>query len=191
MNNHYKKQNTIILSIQYAFIFILLFWVIAFFQILGFNFSSFGILPRTQSGLIGIITAPFIHANTQHLIANSLPFFALSLLLFLFYHKKSLIYLMSIWITSGTLTWLIGRASSHIGANGIIYGLISFLIIGGILSWKRKLILVSVVVFFLYSSLIWGIFPSEKNVSWEGHLSGAISGVLWAFVYKRQLKEHH
>lgn len=191
MNTRYKKQNTFVLSLQYAFIFILLFWAIAFLQILGFNFSSYGILPRTQTGLIGIFTAPFIHANIQHLSANSLPFFVLSLLLFLFYHKNAPIYFISIWITSGILTWLIGRASWHIGASGIIYGLMSFLIIGGILSWKSKLVLVSIIVFFLYSGLIWGIFPGEREVSWEGHLSGAIGGVLWAFVYKNQLKRYN
>lgn len=183
------KNNQTIIALKYASLFIVLFWIIQLIQIIGFELNTFGILPRTKSGTIGILTSPLVHGSMNHLIANTIPFFILSFLLFLSHKKMSILYLILIWISTGFLTWLIGRTAWHIGASGVIYGMASFLVVSGILSYKWKLILVSVIVSILYSQLIWGLFPSERSVSWEGHLSGAISGVLWALVYKNKLRD--
>ena len=97
-------------------------------------------------------------------------------------------YLILLWVTTGILTWIIGRPAWHIGASGIIYALASFLVFGGIMSQNVKLILLSVLVAFMYSGLVWGVFPQDEQVSWEGHLSGAISGILWAYLCRKSLR---
>lgn len=182
-----RKENTVLISLKYTIVFIILFWVIGLLQIIGFEFYTYGILPRTKVGLIGIISSPLVHGNIHHLIANKIPFFILNFLLFLSHPQKASLYLFLIWITTGFLTWIVGRESWHIGASGIIYGLTSFLITNGILSKNLKLILISIIVFGLYYRFIWGIFPIERGVSGEGHLAGLISGIIWAFVYKKKI----
>ncbi|MDL2214684.1 rhomboid family intramembrane serine protease [Dysgonomonas sp. OttesenSCG-928-M03] len=183
-----RKNNQIVSSLKYSFVFIVIFWIVEVIQILGFDFADYGILPRQTIGLTGIITSPFIHGDLQHLIANTIPFFVLSFLLFLFYKRRAGVFLVLIWLTTGILTWIIGRTAWHIGASGVIYGLASFLVFGGILSRNWKLIFVSILVLILYSSLVWGIFPGDARISWEGHLSGAISGLIWAVIYKKILR---
>ncbi|MDU1903418.1 MAG: rhomboid family intramembrane serine protease [Dysgonomonas sp.] len=183
-----NKKNPVFVSLKYSFTFIVIFWVVELIQILGADFASFGIFPRATVGLMGILTAPFVHGDIQHLIANTLPFFVLSFLLFLFYKKRAAYFLVLIWLFTGVLTWLIGRSAWHIGASGVIYGLASFLVFGGIISHNWKLILVSVIVLILYSGMAWGIFPGDARISWEGHLSGAISGIILAFMFKKVLR---
>lgn len=186
--SYYKKSNPITNSLKYAFLFIAIFWIVELIQSIGFDLVPYGIYPRQTVGLVGILTSPFIHGDVQHLMSNSIPFFILSFLLFFFYKKKAIGYLSLIWITSGLFTWIIGRESWHIGASGVIYGMITFLVLGGILSRKWWLILVSIVVSILYSGIIWGIFPGEAGISWEGHLSGAVSGIIWAVLNKKSLR---
>lgn len=186
--NYNKTNNGILSALKYSSFFIVIFWLIELLQIIGIDFSTYGIYPRENMGLTGIITSPFIHGDLKHLMSNTIPFFILSFLLFLFYKRKATLFLISIWLTTGILTWIIGRESWHIGASGIIYGLVTFLVLGGILSRKWFLILVSIIVSVLYSSIMWGIFPSEREISWEGHLSGAISGIVWAIVYRKKLR---
>lgn len=183
-----EKKDYIIMSLKLSLTFIIIFWIIEVVQLVGFDLSAFGILPRTEAGLLGILTSPFIHGGIQHLIANSAPFFLLSFLLFLFYKKKAFSVFILIWLTTGLLTWLIGRMAWHIGASGIIYGLASFLVFGGIFSCRWKLLVPAILVIALYSGLILGIFPNDPQISWEGHLSGAISGLVWAIAYRKSLR---
>lgn len=182
------KKNSILQALKYSFILVLIFWIVEIIQYLRFDLSYLGIFPRSISGAIGIFTAPFIHGSWEHLIANTIPFFVLSSMLFVFYKRYAGLYFFLLWITTGILTWIIGRASWHIGASGIIYALTSFLVFGGIMSRNAKLILLSVLVVFLYSGMIWGIFPQDERVSWEGHLSGAVSGILWAYLCRKSLR---
>jgi len=188
MGKQEKKTSHIITSLKMSFTFILIFWIIEVLQMIGFSFSGFGILPRTKAGLLGILTSPFLHGGIEHLIANTIPFFLLSFLLFLFYKKRAFAIIILIWLTTGLLTWLIGRMAWHIGASGIIYGLASFLVFGGILSRSIKLLIPAILVIVLYSGLVLGIFPNDPQVSWEGHLSGAISGLIWAIAYRKTLR---
>lgn len=185
MKESYKN---IKISLEYSVAFLVIFWIIQIVvYVTGINLSNFGIYPRSTDGLLGILTSPFIHGNPQHLIANSIPFGILSTLLFFFYRKKSILIFILIWITAGIFTWVIGRVAWHIGASSIIYGMASFLFFGGIMSKKIKLIIVSVIVMLAYSGLVWGIFPSDGQISWEGHLSGAIGGFIWAYLFRKSL----
>lgn len=150
------------------------------------DFSQFGTDPRTLKGLLGIITTPFIHSNVEHLMGNIIPLFVLTFALFYFYRGIALISFALMWICSGLLLWLIGRDSYHIGASGIIYVLVFFLFFSGIFRRYVPLIAISAIVVFLYGSYIWGIFPwiTKPEISWEGHLSGALTGIVFAVIFR-------
>lgn len=153
-----------------------------------FNISlvHFGVYPRTIHGLIGIITYPFIHANWPHLFNNSTAIFILGSMLFYFYRPVALKSLLWIYLMSGLWLWIGGRESYHIGASGVIYGLFGFLFVSGLLRKHLKLMALSLLVVFLYGSLVWGILPIDHSMSFEGHLFGLIAGVLIALVYRKQ-----
>ncbi len=184
-----ESFNQLKIALKYSLSFIVIFWFIMLVEYFtGLNLNSLGVFPRTTNGLFpGVITAPLIHADFQHLMANTFPFGVLCSFFFFFYRKKTLLLFILIWITTGLFTWIIGRGAWHIGASTIIYALASFLVFGGIMSRKFTLILASIIVILIYSGLIWGIFPSDERVSWEGHLSGAVSGVLWAYLFRKEL----
>lgn len=166
---------------------ILIIWLIYFIEIkFGFNFNKFGILPRDFKGLRGILFSPFIHSNTSHLFNNSVPLFVLLASLLYFYRDISIKVLLYGIFLSGLLSWTIGRESYHIGASGLIYLLFSFIFFSGIIRKHYRLIAMSLIIIFLYGSMIWLILPTEDRISWEGHLSGFIIGLLLAFIYKNK-----
>lgn len=150
------------------------------------NINHWGIHPRSLFGLFGILTAPLLHANLYHIISNTIPLFILSFLVFEYYKKHSFTIIVFIIVAGGALTWLFARNANHIGASGLIYGLASFIIYSGFLRKDIKLIIISVVTLMLYGGLFWGLFPSRHMyISWEGHLFGALAGlVISRLLYK-------
>jgi len=148
-----------------------------------------GIYPRTLSGLLGILTEPLVHASAKHLFSNSIPLLALSWCLFYFYRDTGYTVFPTLWIFQGLMTWCIGRDSFHIGASGVIYGLAFFLFFSGIIRRYIPLMTISILVAFLYGSMVWYMMPAvelfEDNISWEGHLSGAVSGFVCAFAFRK------
>jgi len=152
----------------------------------GMQLNVFGIRPRTTIGLVGIICSPFLHANAAHVTANCSALLVLLFLLFLNRKYRAEETLLLIWFGSGLGTWLIGRSSYggkpevHIGASSIIYGLIVYLIAAGWWMKGWRPVVAALVVLFLYAGAIYGIWPSNSHVSWEGHLSGVIAGWLVA-----------
>ena len=148
--------------------------------------TKFGIVPRTIDGLIGVFTAPFLHHGIWHLVSNTIPLIVLLTVLNHFYPKKTISVVLFTVLSGGILVWIFARKANHIGASGLIYGLVAFLITNGFLERKSVPILVSIAVALVYGGLIWGIFPSlRSHISWEGHLFGAVSGVLIAFLLKK------
>ncbi len=154
----------------------------------GISFANFGNYPLDTKGLYGILLMPFLHGSWEHLMANSVSFLVLSWALFYFYSNVSARVLLGIWILSGIWVWFGGRPSWHIGASGVVYGLSSFLFFSGVIRKDSRLAALSLIVAFLYGSLIWGVFPDffpkEKHISWEGHLGGAIAGIIMAIYYR-------
>ncbi|EAR12548.1 hypothetical protein PI23P_07980 [Polaribacter irgensii 23-P] len=147
--------------------------------------AKFGIVPRTTHGLIGIFTAPFLHSGIRHLLSNTVPLITLLIILNTVYPTKTVAVFLFITITGGLLVWIFGRNANHIGASGLIYGLVAFLVVNGILEKKYIPIFISIAVGAVYGGLLWGIFPSVRSyISWEGHLFGAVAGVLIAFLLK-------
>lgn len=152
---------------------------------LGLGLARFGLRPRHFEGLLGVITAPLLHNGAEHLFSNTLPLLiSLTTILYL-YPRAAMRVIPLIWLGSGLLAWWIGRPSLHFGASGFVYGLLAFVFISGILRLDMRSVAVSVMVWFLYGSMIWGVLPIRPNMSWELHLSGAILGVALAIAYRR------
>ena len=175
--------------IGYPILFVLIIWIVFWVEIrFGLDFNNFGIRPRTFEGLRGILFSPFIHGDIKHLFNNSIPLLVLSTALFYFYNNISWKILLFGILLTGLLTWGIGRPSNHIGASGVIYLLASFLFFKGIFSKYYRLIALSLIVVFLYGGLLWFVVPVEPGISWEGHLSGLITGFLFALIYKEKIE---
>lgn len=151
------------------------------------NLYEYGVFPRKFEGLLGILTSPFIHstANYSHLLNNSLPMFILTWLLFYSYRTVAGKVFIFIYLATGILVWLFGRESYHIGMSGVIYGLTSFLIVSGFFRKNMRIAGISLLVIFLYGSLIWGVMPLDPSISWEGHFFGFLSGMIMAGVYRK------
>ncbi len=172
------------------FILLGIIWLIALVEFIsGESLSFLGVLPRQLSGLPGIIFMPFVHGGWNHLLSNSFPLFFLSLAVFYLHRDLGYKSMAIIWISAGALTWIIARSSYHIGASGVIYGLATYLFFSGILSKDYRLWAFSLLISFLYGSLVWGIFPFDPQVSHEGHAAGAISGLGTALLFRKQLPE--
>lgn len=158
-------------------------------MISGFSLSWLGIMPLQAKGLPGILFAPLLHADLAHLTANSTPMFFLGAALFYFYRKNAWSILGLAWIVTGAWVWLMARGNSyHIGASGVVYALAAFHFTGGVLRKEPRLMAFSLLVIFLYGSMVWGIFPEffpKKNISWESHLMGGIAGVVLAFYFRQ------
>lgn len=179
-------------SLLFPAIFVFIFWMIEIIeQTTGMSFVRFGIYPLHLKGLYGIVLSPFIHSNFNHLISNSIPFFILTFVLIYFYRKISYRIFFQMFIFSGLCVWLSGREAWHIGASGVIYALAAFHFVSGIIRNDIRLLTISVVVVFLYGGLVWGMFPINPDISWEGHLWGAISGVILAIYYRKYIIRRH
>jgi membrane associated rhomboid family serine protease len=183
MNNNFNYYTGVI---GYPILFVILIWLIFWVEFrFNVDLKSFGIQPRKIEGISGIIFSPFLHSSLEHLFNNSIPLFLFSSAIFFFYRTISWkIIFLGIFL-SGLLTWIIGRDSTHIGASGLIYVLISFIFFKGIISKNFNLMALSLIVVFIYGGTIWYIFPIKNNMSWEGHLSGFMIGILLALLFKK------
>lgn len=165
--------------------FIFLFWMVFLLEIsLNISLSEYGLRPREISQWFGVLTMPFLHGGFEHIIANTTSFIVLGSLLFYFYNDDAIQIFVWSYILSGILTWIIGRDSIHIGASAMIYAFAGYLFTAGVLSKNIRHMAIALIVVFLYGSMIWGIFPMNNNVSWEGHLSGFAAGIGLAFMYR-------
>jgi membrane associated rhomboid family serine protease len=182
-DNQFKYSNSVI-ALPLFFVWIL--WFVYWLQIkFDFDFDENGILPRTFSGLQGIIYSPFIHADINHLYNNSIPLLILLAALRFFYSKQSFAVIGYGILFSGFITWVIGRENYHIGASGLIYVLVSFIFFKGIQTKYYRLVALSLTVVMVYGGLVWYIFPKvDEQISWEGHLAGLITGFALSLFYK-------
>ena len=146
-------------SLIYPALLLIGMWVVKIIEVTGnVSFVQLGVLPLKAEGLIGIITAPFIHENFEHLISNSIPFFLLTLTLFYFYKGIAGRVFLLIWLIEGVCVWFSGRDAYHIGASGIVYGLASFLFFSGVIRRDSRLAAITLIIAFLYGSIVSGIF---------------------------------
>ena len=181
-----RARSSFRLALRIALVAVAVLWAIFLLDaVLGLRLGRFGLRPGSVPGLIGIFSAPLLHGSLQHLLSNSVPLLiSLTAVLYL-YPASSLRVIPSIWLGSGAIAWLIGRPSLHFGASGLIYGLLAFIFVSGILRRDVRSVSVSLMVGFLYGSMVWGVLPIRPHMSWEMHLAGALTGVVLAFVYRR------
>ena len=186
-SRYFKFSLSMLLAPMFA---VLAIWTVFWLELrLGVNFNEYGIYPRKLLGLQGVLFSPFIHGSVEHLYNNTIPLAILTLTLVYFYQRNALKVLCYGIIITGILTWLIGRPSFHIGASGIIYVLVSFVFFKGVFTKYYRLIALSLAIVFIYGSMLWYIFPIEEGISWEGHLSGFITGLILAKFIKTTIPE--
>ena len=181
-----KSNRTIIGSSIVPFRLVFLMWLVYALDFLyGFDIKFLGIYPRSTEGLAGILFAPILHGNLQHLISNTMPLLFLGGTLFYYYSAIANRIFVACYFGTNILVWLFARSSYHIGASGVVYALAAFLISYGFF-WRDFLsLIIAGVVLLVYGSIFYGVVPTDSDISWESHLFGAIIGVTFASFYKK------
>ncbi len=172
-------------SIKLILVYLLLIWG-SYFASLVLPLQQFGLVPRTQHGLLGIIFTPFLHGSLAHLISNSISFIIFAVMLAILEGNKMFAKVMLMILIGGILTWLMARNATHIGASGLIFSLWGYLLLSGWFSRKLKYIVVSIMLMSFYSGMIFGVLPGKTGISWESHLFGFIAGILVSWFYHRK-----
>lgn len=182
---HSSEKRQILNALMMTFVYLFICWLLYFLQWdMGPDLRQYGVRPREIEGLIGVLLSPFLHANFDHIMNNSLSFAVLNTYFFYFYRQIAWSVFPWMFAGSGLLLWLWGGPGNHIGASGIIYSLTSFLFFSGLFRRSYRMMGVSALVLFSYGSFFWGIFPLQERVSWEGHLAGAAVGLVLAFHFR-------
>ena len=170
-----------------ALSFALLLWALKLVEYFGgFDFAPFGIFPRRVDGLVGVLLAPFIHGSFAHLFANTAPIIVMGTMLLYGYPRAAKALLLAVYLGGGLAVWLFAREAHHIGASGLAFGLLLFIFTIGVLRRERRTIALSLLVFFLYGGMISGVIPGAQDISFESHLSGALIGIVLAFLLRHR-----
>jgi membrane associated rhomboid family serine protease len=159
--------------------FVAVFWIVEILDVFLFrgHLDRFGIVPWNVIGLRGILFAPFLHGNFPHLIANTIPFVVLGWLVMVRRTADFWIVTLIVMGVAGLGTWLTGAPGSvHIGASGLIFGYLGYLLLGGYFDRSVGAIALSLMVAVFYGGLIWGVLPMQPGISWQGHLFGFLGG---------------
>ncbi len=165
-------------AVRMASVLVALMWLVwAIDSLTPFVAQWHSIYPRHTSALPGILFAPLLHSNFAHLVSNSLPVFLAILALFGNYPKVAWRVLVLAWLGTGTLVWLVARPSWHLGASGVLYALLSFLLLSGFLRRDMQSVGISLALVFLYGGFVFGVIPDKPGVSWESHLGGVLMGI--------------
>lgn len=181
-----RDNRRLVVSLFIPAVFVALIWLVKLFEfVTEIDLALLGVLPRTLKGFPGILFSPLIHGDWDHLLSNTLPFLILGFLLIYSYPKVALKVFVFIYLASGFMVWLIGREAYHIGASNLVYGFAFFLFFSGVFRKDIQSIAMSLLVVFMYGSIVWGVLPLRWEISWEGHLMGGIAGAFIAYIYRR------
>ncbi len=174
-------------SLLIPVIFVLIIWIIKIVEtVAGISFVTYGVYPGSPGGLIGILTFPIIHGSWGHLFSNTFPVLFLSMGVLYFYKSSAVKVLLMSYFIPGIGIWLFGRESFHVGASAVIYALAAYLFFSGIIKRDKRAITLALIVTFLYGGLVWGVLPLKKEISWEGHLFGALTGIAAAIIFRKK-----
>lgn len=184
-----KTAQHFIAAIKKPLVFVAILWILHFYR--SYIYSDkfrWGVYPRELDGVHGIITAPLAHGDFQHLISNSLPLLVLMTIIFLFYRRIAWPSFILIYVATGAAVWLLARPVYHIGASGVVYGLVSFIFWLGIFRRNIKSIILSLVIVIMYSGYFYGLLPNQEGISWESHLFGGIVGIIIAYIFRNMIE---
>jgi membrane associated rhomboid family serine protease len=174
------------LAFRIALGFVALIWLIDILNwALDLELERFGVRPRQFAGLPGILLAPLLHGGPVHLIANSLPLLVLGTGMLYLYPNSALKVLPAVYLGPGIAVWVFAERGVHVGSSGLVYGLVSYIFVAGLIRLDRRAIAASLLVCFLYGSLVWGVLPIRPGVSWETHLAAALIGLALAIALRR------
>ena len=151
----------------------------------GLELEHFGVRPRQLIGLPGILVAPLLHVGFIHLIANTVPLLVLGTTMLQLYPTAAFRVLPAVYLGPGFAVWLFARDGVHVGASGLVYGLFSYIFVAGLIRRDRRAIAASLLVAFMYGTLVWGILPIKNEVSWETHFAAALIGASMAIALRR------
>ena len=173
------------LAFKIALGFVALLWLIQLLNWgLDLELERFGVRPREFAGLPGILLAPLLHSGVAHLVANSVPLLVLGTGMLHLYPNSALKVIPAIYLGPGIAVWLFAGESVHVGASGMVYGLLSYIFVAGVIRRDRRAIAASLLVCFLYGTLVWGVLPIKPGVSWETHLAAALIGLALAIALR-------
>ena len=147
--------------------------------------AQLGLVPREVSNAVGVVAMPFVHGSIHHLIMNTVPFVTLSAIVLVRGGPHYAGTLITMTLLTGALLWGIGREGLHIGASGVVFGLLGYLVARAFVERRVTSFIVAVVVMFFYGSMLWGLFPSDLAVSFEGHIAGFLAGIVTARLWCR------
>ena len=177
-------------SLRFPLVILAFIWLVhVYLSFVGADPGWYGIMPRRLWGLRGIVTAPLVHGSWEHLLSNSFPLFVLSAITLYFYRKVALRSFWMIYFITGIAVWLLARPVVHIGASGVVYGLVAFLFWNGIFRRSLRSIILALIVMLFYSGMFLGILPDQEGISWESHLLGSLAGIFTSFWYKGELED--
>ena len=179
-----QRRRMFTAAILPALVVLLLWAVFLLDRAFGLELYRYGILPRDMGGMAGIFFSPFLHGDIEHLLNNSVPVLVLGWALMYFYPRNAGPVVLVSWLVSGLWVWISARGNYHIGASGVVYGLAAFLFFSGVFRRQRTLMALSLLVVFLYGSMVWGVFPIVPRISWESHLWGGVAGTFMAWLYR-------
>jgi membrane associated rhomboid family serine protease len=178
-------QNRLFYAMWSTMLFLILIWGVFWInEVYALNLRRFGNHPGKWNDWSGLFTFPFLHGDLEHLWNNTATFFTLNGMLFYFYRSIALRVWALLYLSSGLGLWLFASGGNHIGASGLIYALAAFLFVSGVIRDSKLLLRISLVVAFLYGGMVWWMLPVDGHISWEGHLSGAISGLITALLFR-------
>ncbi|GAB4189703.1 MAG: rhomboid family intramembrane serine protease [Wenzhouxiangellaceae bacterium] len=181
-----RAQRSFKLALKLASAFVALLWLVFTVDwLFGLDLVRYGLMPRRLDGLIGVLTTPLLHGSWAHLGSNTLPLLVGATAILFLYPNSSLYVVPILYGGAPLLAWTFARPDLHVGASGLIYGLLAYVFWGGLLRRDVRSIGVSLLIYFLYGSTVYGILPGQGRTSWELHLSGAILGLAAAWFFRR------
>lgn len=182
-----RSRRNFWLAIRLTAGFIAVMWAVFLFDtVAGLDLVRFGLRPREGLGLLGLATTPLLHAHLGHVASNTLPLFVGGVAILFLYPNSALKALPVMYVGSAAIAWVFARSSLHIGASGLVYAILAFVFVSGILKRDLRSVGVSLLIWFLYGSMLWGALPANGATSWELHASGMVVGVILAFVFRHQ-----
>jgi membrane associated rhomboid family serine protease len=182
--NSRRSHENFRLAVRLALGFVALLWAILLLGD-GLDLQQFGVRPREWQGLIGIFAAPLLHGGFKHLLDNSIPLVVVGTAMLYLYPKSALRVLPAVYLGPGIAVWLFAKGGIHIGASGLVYGLVAYVFVAGLIRHDRRAIAASMLVAFMYGTLAWGVTPIQVGMSWETHLAAALIGAAMAVLLRR------